>query len=204
MSGQVQPPNPPVPFGGHPANHSGRGNHPVTRVVIHSAVTPCQNGVARSLARMNRDGSTGGSWHYSSDPGEVVQCSYDSYVCWHAPPNDHSLGIEMADTPGPVPGDKRGTAAWKAAKRAWRWRRPEQWAMLRRTAHLAAHLCLAYDLPVRFVGVQGLRAGHRGITTHANVTLAFNQSTHWDPGFWPKRAFMVMARRHARHLKERK
>lgn len=204
MNPNVPPPTPPV-VGGHPANHSGKANHPPTRVVIHSAVTPCREGMARTLGAMNRDGTTGGSWHYATDPAETIQCSYDSYVCWHAPPNAHSLGIEMADTPGPVPGDKRGTAAWKAAKRAWRWRRPEQQAMLRRTARLTAHLLVAYDLPVVFVGVRGLRQGRRGVTTHANVSQAFGQSTHWDPGFWPRFRFMRLVRKAAQELRgERK
>ncbi len=196
----IPPPAPPAPFGGVPANHSGVGNHPPTRVVVHSAVTPCRAGMARNLARMNRDGSTGGSWHYATDPVEVIQCSWDRFVCWHAPPNGHSLAIEMADTPGPVPGDRRGSAAWKAAKRAWRWRRPEQRAMLRNTADLTAHLLVAYGLPVRYVGARGLRAGRKGWTTHVAVSRAFGQSTHWDPGFWPRFVFGRRVKRRARAL----
>lgn len=199
---RIPPPSPPV-VGGIPANHSGTGNHPVTRVVIHSAVTPCRAGMARRLGDMNRDGTTGGSWHYATDPAEVIQCSFDRFVCWHAPPNPHSIGIEMADTPGPVPGDRRGTAAWKAARRVWRWRRREQRAMLRLTAHLTAHLCVAYGLPVVFLSPRALRAGRKGITTHANVTKAWGQSTHWDPGFWPRVRFMRMVRREANRLRER-
>lgn len=198
----VKPPSPPAPFGGVPAKHSGEGNHPVNRVVIHSAVTPCVDGMARRLAQMNRDGSTGGSWHYATDPSETVQCSWDRYVCWHAPPNLHSIGIEMADTPGPVPGMKRGTAAWAAAKRAWRWRRPEQRAMLDRTARLTARLLLAYDLPVRYRGSMALRAGKRGWTTHAAVSRTWGQSTHWDPGFWPRIMFGRRVKRYARIIKE--
>lgn len=201
--GRPKPPSPPV-VGGHPANHSGTGNHPYTRVVIHSAVTPCRRGMARRLGAWNAEGSTGGSWHYATDPGEVIQCSYDSYVCWHAPPNLHSLGIEMADTPGPVPGDKRGTAAWKAARRSWRWVRADQRAMLRLTAHLTARALLAEGLPVLFVSARGLRKGRRGVTTHANVSRAFGQSSHWDPGFWPRRWFMRMVRAEARRIREGK
>lgn len=159
--------------------------------------------MARRLGDMNRDGTTGGSWHYATDPAEVIQCSFDRFVCWHAPPNPHSIGIEMADTPGPVPGDRRGTAAWKAARRVWRWRRREQRAMLRLTAHLTAHLCVAYGLPVVFLSPRALRAGRKGITTHANVTKAWGQSTHWDPGFWPRFRFMRMVRREANRLRER-
>jgi hypothetical protein len=116
--------SPPV-VGGTPAKHSGRGNKPVKRVVIHSAVMPCEPGRARQLADMNRQGSTGGSWHYATDPENTFQCSWDSYVCWHAPPNTGSLGIEMADWPSRVPG---------------RWLKANQRKMLERTARLTVEL----------------------------------------------------------------
>lgn len=196
---KIQPPAP--PYVGPPAKHSGTGNKPVTRIVIHSAVMPCEPGRARQLGAMNREGSGGGSWHYATDPGETLQCSYDSVVCWHAPPNGHSIGIEMADWPGPVPGERRGTARWKSLKRSWRWARRPQQQMLRRTAVLTAHLCVAYDLPTRFLGPKALRAGRRGITTHANVSAAWRQSSHWDPGWWPRYSFMRQVRRHAKRLR---
>lgn len=199
---RIPPPSPPV-IGGHPAKHSGRGNKPINRIVIHSAVMPCEAGRALQLGAWNRDGVGGGSWHYATDPDNTIQCSYDSYVCWHAPPNDNSLGIEMADNPGPVPGDKPGSARRKALRRSWRWVRRPQRRMLRRTARLAAHAALAYDVPLRFLSPAELRAGRRGITTHANVSRAWGQSTHWDPGWWPRRRFMRHVRRHARHLKEK-
>ena len=177
-------PSPPV-VGGYPANHSGQSNHPPTRVVIHSAVMDCRPGAARLLGAWNRDGTTGGSWHYATDPAETIQCSYDRFVCWHAPPNGRSIGIEMADRP---------------SSSAARWLLPGHARMLRRTAHLAAELCLAYDLPLVFLGPAQLQAGRKGITTHAMVSEAFGQSSHWDPGGWPRKRFMRMARRHADKL----
>jgi hypothetical protein len=210
---RIKPPSPPV-IDGTPAKHSGTGNHPVTRVVIHSAVMPCEPGRAHQLGQMNSAGSGGGSWHYATDPAETFQCSFDSYVCWHAPPNSNSIGIEMADMPGPAPSDElrptgarlltaKAVAAWKSGRRSWRWAKKDQRAMLRRTAKLTAHLCLAYDLPLRFRGPRALRNGKRGITTHANVSAAWGESTHWDPGWWPRAWFMVLVRRHAKRLQAR-
>lgn len=180
------PPAPPV-IGGIPANHSGQGNHPITRVVIHSAVMDCRPGAAQLLASWNRAGKTGGSWHYAVDPAETIQCSYDRFVCWHAPPNTHSIGIEMADRP---------------ATSSLRWLLPAQRRMLRRTARLTAELCLAYDLPLVFLGPAQLAAGRKGITTHAMVSETWNQSSHWDPGGWPRAKFMRMVRKHAQRLQE--
>lgn len=191
------PPAPPV-VGGVPANHSGENNHPPQLVVVHSAVMDCRPGAARLLGEWNRDGTTGGSWHYAVDPEETIQCSWDRFVTWAAPPNRTSWGgvlhIEMADRPTPAP-TVRGRALQKL-RRTWRWRRREQQQMLQRTAHLVAQLCLAYDLPPRYVGPIAQRLGRKGWTTHAARTIAYRQSTHWDPGFWPRRKFgrLVAAR----------
>ena len=182
----LPPPTPPV-VGGIPRHHSGESNHPPTRVVIHSAVMDCKVGAARLLAAWNRDGTTAGSWHYATDPAETIQCSFDRFVCWHAPPNGRSIGIEMADRPIPHPTVKG--RALQRLRKTWRWRTLEHRKMLHRTARLTAELCAAYDLPPLYVGPVGLRAGRKGWTTHAAVSLAWRQSTHWDPGWWPRRRF---------------
>lgn len=180
--------SPPV-IDGTPAKHSGEGNKVggIQRIVIHSAVMPCEPGRARQLGHMNSVGSGGGSWHYSVDPKETFQCSYDRFVCWHAPPNNHSIGIEMADNPSAI--------------NALRWAGANHKAMLRRTAEITAELCVVHNVPPVFRTAAELKAGKRGITTHAQVTKAFGQSTHWDPGMWPRRAFMKMVREHYDRVK---
>lgn len=195
--------NPPAPSGGVPKNHSGTNNKPIHRVVIHSAVMPCEPGRARQLAAWNRDGATGGSWHYATDPKEAVQCSWDSFVCWHAPPNLHSVGIEMADYPGPRPTGRTAAALHKLRK-VWRWARPNHRAMLRITAKLTAELLVDYNLPAEFLSVRELRAGRRGFTTHDNVSKAWRQSSHWDPGWWPRRRFVRLVRREVRRIRSNK
>lgn len=192
-----------------PAAHTSTGaNKPIHRIVIHSTVSPCQPGGAEDIARYFRSTASGGSAHYVVDPATEVQVVFDSVIAWHAPGADwsatshpepesiHSLGIEMCDIPGPVPNDKPGTARFKAAKRAWRWTLPNQRKLLDRTAHLAAQLCAAYDVPVQFLDIAELKAGKDGITTHNNVSQAYHRSTHWDPGFWPQRRFMKKVRRY--------
>lgn len=185
-----------------PAAHTSEGdNKPINRIVIHSTVSPCVPGGARKIAEYFRSEKAGGSAHYVVDPAEVVQVVYDGVIAWHAPPNAHSLGIEMCDIPGPVPGDGVSAAAVKAARRVWRWRKTEQKQMLRRTAALTAQLALAYDVPIQFLGTRDLSAGKRGITTHNNVSITWRQSTHWDPGFWPRRRFMRLVRAEAERLR---
>ena len=198
----IEPPSP--PYVGPPAKSSAGSNKPITRIVIHSTVSPCEEGGARNIGAYFRSPEAGGSAHYIIDPGEVVQSAYDSVIAWHAPPNARSLGLEMCDIPGPVPGDAPGSAKWKAAKRAWRWTRPNQLKMLNRTARLTARLCLAYELPIQFLNAADLRKGMRGVTTHANVSEAWGQTTHWDPGFWPRFMVMRLVRRHAKRIRAKR
>ena len=188
----VKPPHP-IYLG--PAAHTSAGsNMPLTRIVIHSTVSACKPGGAREIAAYFNTPASGGSAHYIVDPGEVVQDVYDNTIAWHAPPNANSIGIEMCDIPGPQPGDKPGTALYRAAKKVWRWNRPEQQQMLERTAKLTARLCAAYHVPPVFIGPRALRAGKHGVTTHNNVSRTWHQSDHWDPGFWPRRKFMRMVK----------
>jgi hypothetical protein len=132
----------------------------------------------------------------------VVQVVGDHTIAWHAPPNAHSFGIEMCDIPGPLPGDHWVRALWRAARRTWRWRRPEQQAMLHVTAQLTARLCGAYGIPAQYLTPRQLRAGRHGVTTHNNVSRAWGQSTHWDPGFWPRRRFMRLVRDYLHQLQK--
>jgi N-acetylmuramoyl-L-alanine amidase CwlA len=99
----VRPPNP--RYLGPAFRTSAGANKPPTRVVIHSTVSPCKPGGAEQIAAYFRSPAAGGSAHYVVDPDEVVQVVFDSVIAWHAPPNAHSIGIEMCDIPGPVPND---------------------------------------------------------------------------------------------------
>jgi hypothetical protein len=196
---RIPAPAPPV-VGGTPANQSGI-QAGYDRVVVHSAVAPCVPGMARRLGEMNRAGSTGGSWHYAVDPDETIQCSFDRYICWHAPPNSRSIGIEMADMPGTVPIGKTGQQL-RFLKKSWRWADQPHRKMLERTAYLTARLLLAEGLPVQYVSASGLRAKKRGWTTHAQVSKAWGQSTHWDPGFWPRIMFGRKVKKHAAAIRK--
>lgn len=206
----VKPPNP--THIGPPAHLSAGHNLPAKRIGLHSTVGPCKPGAARQIAAYFMSEAAGGSAQYIVDPAEVIQSAWDDQIAWGAPgaawsrtshpspANIHSLHIEMCDTPGPVPNDPPGSARRKALKRSWRWILPNQQRMLKRTAKLTAHLCAAYDIPLVFLTVEDLLAGKDGVTTHANISAAFHQTTHWDPGWWPQRRFMRLARAEYKRL----
>lgn len=181
-------PAPQVPYHGPASHHGDADNKPIRRVVLHSTVSPCVRGGAENVARYFRSPEATGSAHYVVDPGEAVQVVYDSVVAYHAPPNEHSIGIEMCDQP--------------SATSAARWDDIPHRQLLERVALLTAQLCLAYGVPVKFRTARALRAGLHGITTHHEVSVAFGQSTHWDPGAWPRRRFMAKVRRHVRRLRK--
>lgn len=173
-------PPPEPPYVGPASNHGGPVNKPIDRIVIHETQSPCAPGAARGVARYFRETTRDASAHYVVDPGEVVQVVYDSVVAYHAPPNAHSIGVELC---GYSTQDKR------------RWATPERVAMRRRAERLVAELCLAYGIPPWFRTAKQLRAGKRGVTTHAQVSAAWGQTSHWDPGAWPRLVFMRGVRR---------
>lgn len=143
------------------------GNTPVSRIVIHDMEAAETNTTAEGCANFFAGGTVVASAHYCVDNDSIVQCVREGDVAFHAPPNAGSIGIEHA-------GFARQTR--------------QQWldeygrAMLRLSAQLVAELCAKYDLPMRWLSPSDLRDGRRGITTHNNVSLAFGQSSHTDPG----------------------
>jgi len=151
-------------------------------VVLHTAEIAETLTSAEALARWcNGSGAPRASWHFAVDSDSITQSVKEEYVAWHAPgANRVGIGIEMC-----------GRAA----------QTPEQWdddfsrSVLWRTARLTASLCRRWNLPVQFVDAAALKYNVRGITTHAEVTKAFKQSTHTDPGkHFPMDEFLRLVR----------
>ena len=159
--------------------HSGAQKR-IDRIVIHCTVSPTGRGWARKIANYFQSPSAGGSAHYVVDAGEIVQCLPDDVIAWHAPPNSGSIGIELCD--------------WQKGK-ASRWQDDEHQSMLRLAAPLVRRLAEKYDVPLVWISPAGLKAGHRGICGHVDVSRAWGQTDHGDPnmgGLFPKIQFMNM------------
>lgn len=151
------------------------GNLPITRIVIHDMEFPEKITAAEDVAAYfqrerfdKNDKPIKTSAHYCCDSDSIVQCVRDEDSAYHAPPNQHSIGIELAGY---------------ARQNNDEWLDSYGIGMLRdQAAPLVRGLAYKYDVPLYWLSVEQVRAGHRGITSHNNVSLAFGQSTHTDPG----------------------
>lgn len=160
---------------------------------LHSTVSPCQPGQAKTIARYFQSTSRPASAHYVVDcspryADAVRQCVPDhkrSYDCGWNPPG---LSIEMCEYPS-------------QSKRRWDDKPHRQ--LEANAVELAAHLCVYYEIRPYFVSARGLRRGKKGVTTHAQVAAAYpTLTTHWDPGAWRRYRFMRALRKRVKQIRK--
>lgn len=149
-------------------HYTAGGNFPPTRVVIHDEEYPEKGSASEDIgAFFSGPNAPQASAHTAVDNNSIVGCVHEVDTAWHAPPNAHSLGIEHAGY------SNQGAAGWADDYSE---------TMLRLSAKLTADYCARYGIPVVWLSVQDLLAGKHGITSHNNVSQAWHQSTHSDPG----------------------
>lgn len=138
-------------------------------IVIHDMEMPEKGDTAESCANFFHRGGTQASAHYCIDNNSVVQCVSDMDIAWSAPgANRNGLHFEHA-------GYARQTAE--------DWSDSYSQQMLSVSSALVADKCKQYSIPMAFVSGDQLRKGYRGITTHYQITKAFNTvGGHTDPG----------------------
>ena len=158
--------------------HESGANGPITRIVMHATVSPCLPGGAEGNGRYFQSPNSGGLAHFVVDPQRIVQCAPEYIATWHAPPNHGSIGIELCDP-------QSGSFA--------RWSDSEHRSMLVLAKGLVHDLAARHAVPLAFVDARGLVAGHHGVTTHYEVSQAWHQSDHSDPGpgFLPYMQFLL-------------
>lgn len=82
-------------------HHGGNSNAPVTRLVIHATCpdvgypSASKAGRAVSTAHYFAEATRPASAHYVCDVSATVQCLSEETIGHHAPPNSHSIGIEI-------------------------------------------------------------------------------------------------------------
>ncbi len=138
---------------------SGPGNTPPSRVVIHATCpgtgypTASGPGTALGTARYFQMAGAGGSAHYVCDGDDEQHCVPDDVIGWHAPPNPHSIGIEICSEGGDYA---------KSYTRE-QWLSAAVWPGVLRAAARTRELCQRYGLPMVKLSSADLLAGRRGI-----------------------------------------
>jgi len=150
-------------------------------VVIHTMEISERADAAEICARWFQSPVSEVSAHYCVDADSVVQCVREKDVAWHARGgNANSIGVELAGFASQTRRD---------------WGDPYSAAVLERAASLVADVCRRRRVPVRWLVAEDLVAGRRGLTGHSEVSEAFKQSDHWDPGDgFPVEAFLDRVR----------
>ena len=181
----------PIPEGPHmsiyigpPAHFSGSGNLPPFAQTIHATCpglgypSASQAGRAVETAHYFQNPASGGSAHVVCDIAESVRCAPDDMICWHAPPNTRTLGYEIC-----------GEASYTREQ----WLSPQAWPAVIRVAVEIKADAAKYGIPIHRSTVAEVAANHGGQRGHVDVSQAFHQSDHTDPGPgfpWPE--FMAL------------
>jgi len=120
---------------------------------------------------------------WAVDTNSFVQCVPDGCIAWHCgrTANRLSEGVEFCG---------------RANQTREQWFDDLSFPMLCLGARLIAWRCKVLGLPIQLLNADMLRAGLPGITTHAEVSKAWRESKHTDPGpHFPISELLSAARR---------
>lgn len=108
------------------------------------------------------------SYHWAVDLDSIAALVPPDDIAYHAPPNWHGEAICFTGRAG---------RDWTGLTDA-----VDDFPELELAARLAAWRCVARGWPVRRLTVAQLQAGERGICGHVDISAAFHQTDHTDPG----------------------
>lgn len=164
-----------------PAKYQIAGRKKQVRLIIlHSTESLEVEGGARQIAHYFQNPPRAGSSHLVCDDKEIIQCVKDG---------DTAAGAIGANQDG-VHIEQIGTAAQTAAL----WADDYSKAVIANAANVAAQYCLKFDLPVKHLTNDELKAGEKGIVGHYQVSAVYPGSGHTDPGpAYPWDDFMAQA-----------
>ena len=131
-------------------------------VVIHDT----EGATAEGGAMWFTNPASQGSANLVIDDDICYKTVPDLIIPWAAPPlNKIGFHIELA-----------GYEHWTRA----------QWfahiTRMDNAAYRTALRCMAHKIPIQFIDADMLKKGMHGITTHAEISAAFGQTNHTDPG----------------------
>ena len=142
-------------------------------IVVHDMEYPKRVGSARWCANFFATTSPS-SAHYCVDPAEVIQSVREEDGAWHT--HGYAGGVEI----------NRASIGIEHAGYYTQTR--EQWldelgnAELDLSAKLSAEIAERWDIPIRRLSVEEIRAGLPGFAGHHDFVLATRTGSHVDPG----------------------
>jgi len=163
-----------------PAKYQIKGRAKQVRlIVVHSTESLEVEGGARAIATYFQNPPRKGSSHYVVDDREIIQCVKDS---------DTAAGAIGANQDG-VHIEQCG----KAAQTALEWGDGYSMQVIDNCTKITAQLCLKFDIPVVWLTAAEIKAGAKGITSHAEIQKAYPSTGHTDPGVnYPKNRFLLL------------
>lgn len=153
----------------------------VQLVVIHTTEGSAHARSAEDGAAYDARRADGTSCHYFHDSDTTIQCVLTADIAHTARGQGNRRGIhhELCT--------KAGSAQWHSLYHT---------SMLLRTAKQVARDCRKWQIPARKLTPAQVKAGEKGICGHVDISDAFGQSDHTDPGKgfpWARFVGMVQA-----------
>lgn len=147
-----------------------RSTNGLLGICIHTTENPIGT-PAENVAQYQINTETG-SYHVlvdntTNDNINSIRENTDDWMTWSAGPKGNQIALHLSF----VAYSRCTRAQWLAADR-----------MLNEGADAVAYWCRRYGFPVEKIGPADLRAGRRGIFGHADVSAAWRQVDHTDPG----------------------
>jgi hypothetical protein len=127
-------------------------------VVIHATDNTASDEGEAGYAETRSDHT---SAHFYSDEDSVIQALDTDHIAFGCFPTGNSRSVQVE-----ISGLSNHLSD----------------ASLRRVAPVVARVCQEYGLPIQHVDSLGLRNGIRGISGHLDVTYAWGEGDHTDPG----------------------
>lgn len=138
-----------------------------TKQGIVQHTTESEGGNTNVIGYLERNWGTG-SYHQMVDfDGEGVRLVPDNKQAWGAMPQGNKRGLHVC---------AMGRAEWTRE----RWL--QEGKLLERHAQIYAEWNKVHGIPLVRISWQQFKDGVRGVVTHDDISKAFRESDHWDPG----------------------
>lgn len=132
---------------------------------VHTFECPRSDRLEHWADWQHNDGS--GSYNILVGTKRTLRANDDAWIPWAAMPTGNRVGLHLS------------FLAYAASSRA-EWLKYD--AQLDKAADVVADWCRRYGIPPVKLTAEQVRAGQRGICGHHEISLAWHESDHTDPG----------------------